>query len=213
VPAAGAAAIVRTTVLDVHDVPVACHPGHRRRDVQVTSVTARRLSVSRVTDACERWQKRAAGADRLPEVRSRACSPVLAPFPLNPVLPARDGARAEAFYRDVLGLDQLSPPGMDPMAFAAGNGSMVVLTELPDRTPPPYPVVAFLVEGIERLVSTLAERGVEFVDPRPASFAGTEGVIAGSIIDFGAVKSTWLRDSEGNILALNELTPAAGAEA
>jgi catechol 2,3-dioxygenase-like lactoylglutathione lyase family enzyme len=138
---------------------------------------------------------------------------VLAPFPLNPVLPARDAARAEAFYRDVLGLDQLSPPGMDPMAFAAGNGSMVVLTELPDRTPPPYPVVAFLVEGIERLVSTLVERGVEFVDPRPASFAGTEGVIDGSIIDFGAVKSTWLRDSEGNILALNELTPAAGAGA
>jgi len=29
---------------------------------------------------------------------------VLAPFPLNPILPAQDGARAEAFYRDVLGL-------------------------------------------------------------------------------------------------------------
>jgi catechol 2,3-dioxygenase-like lactoylglutathione lyase family enzyme len=44
---------------------------------------------------------------------------VLAPFPLNPILPARDGARAEAFYRDVLGLDHLSPPGADPMAFSA----------------------------------------------------------------------------------------------
>ena len=38
---------------------------------------------------------------------------MLAPFPLNPILPAKDGARAEAFYRDVLGLEQLSPPGMD----------------------------------------------------------------------------------------------------
>jgi catechol 2,3-dioxygenase-like lactoylglutathione lyase family enzyme len=136
---------------------------------------------------------------------------LLAPFPLNPVLPARDGARAEAFYRDVLGLEQLSAPGMDPMAFTAGNGSMIVLTELPDRTPAAYPVVAFLVEGIERLVSGLANRGVEFVVPQPATFAGTEGVIEGHVIDFGPVKSTWLRDSEGNILALNELTAPAGA--
>jgi catechol 2,3-dioxygenase-like lactoylglutathione lyase family enzyme len=134
---------------------------------------------------------------------------VLAQFPLNPVLPARDGARAEAFYRDVLGLDQLSAPGMDPMAFAAGNGSMIVVTELPDRTPPAYPVVAFLVEGIEALVAALAERGVELVVPQPARFAGVEGTIVGHVVDFRAVKSTWLRDSEGNILALNELTAAA----
>jgi catechol 2,3-dioxygenase-like lactoylglutathione lyase family enzyme len=130
---------------------------------------------------------------------------VLAPFPLNPILPARDGPRAEAFYRDVLGLRQLSPPGADPMAFAAGNDSMVVLTELPDRTPPPFPVVAFLVSGIEDLVRGLEARGVEFVTPEPASFAGIEGGIDGHVIDFGAVKSTWLRDSEGNVLALNEL--------
>lgn len=129
-------------------------------------------------------------------------------FALNPILPAADGPRAEAFYRDALGLQQLSPPGADPMAFGAGNGTMIVLSELRDRTPPPYPVVAFLVEGIEDLVAGLRERGVEFVDPQPATFAGTEGVIDGYVIDFGPVKSTWLRDSEGNILALNEIASA-----
>jgi catechol 2,3-dioxygenase-like lactoylglutathione lyase family enzyme len=130
---------------------------------------------------------------------------VLAPFPLNPILPAQDGPRAEAFYRDVLGLRQLSPPGADPMAFAAGNDTMIVLSELRDRTPPPYPVVAFLVAGIDEVVAGLIDRGVEFVDPAPASFAGREGVIAGMVIDFGPVRSAWLRDSEGNVLALNEL--------
>jgi predicted enzyme related to lactoylglutathione lyase len=135
-------------------------------------------------------------------------SSVLARFPLNPILPAQDGARAEAFYSDVLGLEQLSAPGMDPMAFGAGKGSMVVLSELADRVPPSYPVVAFLVEGIEELVQGLSERGVELVAPQPASFAGEQGVIEGFIIDFGAVKSAWLRDSEGNILALNEVTAA-----
>ena len=130
---------------------------------------------------------------------------MLAPFPLNPILPAQDGPRAEAFYRDVLGLRQLSPPGADPMAFAAGNDTMIVLSELRDRTPPPYPVVAFLVAGIDEVVAGLIDRGVEFVDPAPASFAGREGVIAGMVIDFGPVRSAWLRDSEGNVLALNEL--------
>jgi catechol 2,3-dioxygenase-like lactoylglutathione lyase family enzyme len=129
---------------------------------------------------------------------------VLGRFPLNPILPAQDGARAEAFYRDVLGLEQLSPPGADPMAFGAG-GAMVVLTELPDRVPPDYPVVAFLVEGIDEVVRALAGRGVDFVPPAGQSFAGAEGRLEGHVVDFGPVRSTWLRDSEGNLLALNEL--------
>jgi hypothetical protein len=66
-----------------------------------------------------------------------------------------------------------------------------------------------IIEPFEQLISALTDRGVEFLDPQPGSFAGTEGVIDGYVIDFGPVKSTWLRDSEGNILALNELTPAA----
>jgi catechol 2,3-dioxygenase-like lactoylglutathione lyase family enzyme len=130
---------------------------------------------------------------------------MLASFPLNPILPAQDGARAEAFYREVLGLQQLSPPGADPMAFGAGNGSMVVLSELRNREPPAYPVVSFLVEGIDDLVRGLAERGVEFLPLDVETFAGVEGVRDGHVVDFGAVRSTWLRDSEGNVLALNEL--------
>ena len=40
----------------------------------------------------------------------------------------------------------------DPMMFTAGAGTSIVVTELPDRAPPPYPVVSFLVEGIDELV-------------------------------------------------------------
>ena len=134
---------------------------------------------------------------------------MLGSFPVSPILPAQDGARAEAFYRDILGLEQLSAQGADPMAFAAGNGSMVVLSELRDRKPPPYPVVSFLVEGIDDVVHALTVRGVEFVVPDGDSFAGVQGVREGHVVDFGAVRSTWLRDSEGNLLALNQL--AAGS--
>jgi catechol 2,3-dioxygenase-like lactoylglutathione lyase family enzyme len=131
---------------------------------------------------------------------------VLDRFPVNPVLPAQDGDRARAFYRDVLGLTLVSGPADDPMMFTAGGGTSIVVTELPDRTPPPYPVVSFLVEGIEDLVEVLQARGATFAPiPGAASFAGQAGALHGAVRDFGAVKSAWLRDSEGNLLAFNEL--------
>ncbi|HEX4033534.1 MAG TPA: VOC family protein [Solirubrobacteraceae bacterium] len=133
---------------------------------------------------------------------------MLGAHPLNPILPAQDGARAEAFYRDALGLRQLSPPGGDPMVFAAGGATTLALTELPDRVPPSYPVIAFMVSGIEQLVRDLTARGVSFVEPGASSFQGREGTIGGAITDYGAVRSAWLRDSEGNILALNEIVTA-----
>jgi predicted enzyme related to lactoylglutathione lyase len=127
-------------------------------------------------------------------------------FPLNPILPAKDGPRAEAFYRDTLGLKQLTPPGADPMGFQAGDGTMLVISEIPGRPPPSFPVVSFIVTGIDDLVQALQERAVEFEELDLSSFGGVEGKVDGPITDFGMVKSAWLRDSEGNILALNELS-------
>jgi catechol 2,3-dioxygenase-like lactoylglutathione lyase family enzyme len=131
---------------------------------------------------------------------------VLDRFPVNPVLPAQDGDRARAFYRDVLGLALVSGATDDPMMFTAGAGTSIVVTELAERTPPPYPVVSFLVEGIEALVEELKARGATFAPlPGSASFAGQAGALQGEVMDFGAVKSAWLLDTEGNLLALNEL--------
>jgi catechol 2,3-dioxygenase-like lactoylglutathione lyase family enzyme len=61
--------------------------------------------------------------------------PVLERFYVNPVLPAQNGDRARAFYRDVLGLELVSGPQDDPMMFRAGGGTSIVITELPDRVP------------------------------------------------------------------------------
>lgn len=128
-------------------------------------------------------------------------------FYVNAVLPARDGDRARAFYRDLLGLKLLSGPTDDPMVFEAGGGTGVVVSEIPERTPPPYPMVSFLVSDIERLVEGLKAKGVAFEDlgASDASFRGREGVAAGEVVDFGAAKSAWFKDTEGNILALNEV--------
>jgi catechol 2,3-dioxygenase-like lactoylglutathione lyase family enzyme len=126
-------------------------------------------------------------------------------FHVNPILPAKDGARARKFYRDVLGLDLLTGPADDPMVFGAASGTSIALTELPDRVPPPYPMISFMVEDIEALVQELKARGATFQPPSAGSFAGVEGKAEGEIIDFGAVKSAFLKDTEGNIIALNEM--------
>lgn len=126
-------------------------------------------------------------------------------FYVNPILPAQDGDRARAFYRDVLGLELLSGATDDPMMFRAGSGTSIVLSEMPDRIPPTYPMVSFMVEGIEELVQALKARGATFKELAPGSFAGQEGVQRGEVMDFGPVKSAMLLDSEGNVLALNEI--------
>jgi catechol 2,3-dioxygenase-like lactoylglutathione lyase family enzyme len=130
---------------------------------------------------------------------------MLGEFFCNPVLPAGDGDRARRFYRDVLGLGLASGPTDDPMFFSAGGGSAVVVTEIPGREPSGYPVVSFLVTDIERVVDGLVARGVEFVAPSTSTFAGVEGTVGGYVTDYGPVKSAILRDSEGNVLALNEI--------
>jgi catechol 2,3-dioxygenase-like lactoylglutathione lyase family enzyme len=130
---------------------------------------------------------------------------VLADCYSNVVLPAKDADRARAFYRDVLGLTLMSGPTDDPMMFQAGAGTGLLVTEMPDRGPAGYATVSFLVTDIEALVVELAARGVELVTPGSTSFQGTEGAATGAVVDYGTVKSVWLRDSEGNLLALNEL--------
>ena len=130
---------------------------------------------------------------------------MLADFYANVVLPAKDGDRARAFYRDVLGLTLITGPDDDPIMFSAGAGTSLLVTEMPEREPAGYATVSFLVTGIEEVVAGLAARGVEFVPPGASSFQGVEGRIEGAIVDYGAAKSVWLRDSEGNLLALNEL--------
>ncbi len=66
--------------------------------------------------------------------------------------------------------------------------------------------MSFTVERIEELVGELKARGATFQPlAGSASFAGQEGNRDGEVMDFGAVKSAFLQDSEGNLLALNEI--------
>jgi hypothetical protein len=90
------------------------------------------------------------------------------------------------------------------MVFCAAGGSSIALSEMPDRVPPPYPMISSMVTGIEEIVDSQKARGASFQPPVAASFAGGEGKAVGDVVDFGQAKSAFLKDPEGNVIALNE---------
>ncbi len=103
-------------------------------------------------------------------------------------------ARAVAFYRDILGIPLLfqAPPGL---AFFDAGGVRLMLG-LPERSEfaPPGSILYFRVDDIAAAYAGLSERGVEFVD-------------APHLIARMPDHELWmafLRDSEGNMLALME---------
>ncbi|MFE4230603.1 VOC family protein [Arthrobacter sp. NPDC056886] len=90
------------------------------------------------------------------------------------------------------------------MLFGAAGGSSIALSEMLDRIPPPYPMISFMVTGIEEIVDSLKARGASFRPPVAARFAGVEGKAVGDVMDFGHAKSAFLKDPEGNVIALNK---------
>lgn len=62
-----------------------------------------------------------------------------------------------------------------------------------------------MVTGIEQVVRGLECAGVIFEQPGASTFQGQAGAAVGSIVDYGPVRSAWLKDTEGNCIALNEV--------
>lgn len=131
--------------------------------------------------------------------------PMLDRFPVSAVLPAQNADRARAFYRDVLGLELLSDPDDEVLTFRAGSGTTVVLTETEGRVPVKHPVVHFAVEEIDTLVPALKERGATFVPLSAGGSYAEAGTRTPDVANLGTVKSAFLRDSEGNVLALTQV--------
>ncbi|WP_036726121.1 VOC family protein [Patulibacter minatonensis] len=131
-------------------------------------------------------------------------------FPVTAVLPAHDLGRARRFYTEVLGLQATADPEDELQSFRAGDGTLVALAEAPaDRVPVAYPVASFAVRGIDELVAGLKERGAGFVPlSSGGAYAGGDEGRDPDVANFGPVKAAFLRDSEGNVLALNQVSRA-----
>ncbi len=119
------------------------------------------------------------------------------------LLPADDVERATAFYAEKLKLPRAEiPVGPNDVAFAAGEGTGLYISENLAGARAKHAVAAWHVENIEEVVRELRSRGVEF-EREQHDFPGVE-VDHRGIIDVGGDKAAYFRDSEGNLLSISE---------
>lgn len=123
---------------------------------------------------------------------------LLADCEASTVLIAQDLERAKAFYTEKLGL-KLSPGPEGIAMLEAGNGSKIVIYEK-DAPVATNTVLGFSVTNLESLLAELKAKGVE-QDMR----ALPEGADENGIMHHGTMKGAWINDSEGNIIALNDM--------
>ena len=115
-------------------------------------------------------------------------------------LPVEDLARARTFYEEKLGLTPSRE--VEGALFYEGNGnSGFLLFPTGGRPSGQHTQMAWFVKDLAATVTELKRRGVRFEE---YDFPGLKTI--DGIADLGYEKSAWFRDSEGNLLALGELT-------
>jgi predicted enzyme related to lactoylglutathione lyase len=116
------------------------------------------------------------------------------------VLPAVDANRAYAFYHDTLGMDVEWLPDTAGYFFVnAGKGSQILVFQR-EATKAEHTAVSFAVDDIVSAVAALKARGVVFEE---YDYPGLKTV--DSVATMGATRSAWFKDSEGNIIGLNQM--------
>lgn len=119
-------------------------------------------------------------------------------YPLYPTLPAADLDRARKWYQDKLGV---TPAQEDPegLIYRTGGGRW-------DLYPSSFAgsnqatAATFIVDDLRRVVDELTRRGVVFEQYHfPELETDSTGVAT-----LPTVLMAWFRDSEGNILALEQ---------
>ena len=121
---------------------------------------------------------------------------------LWPTLPALDLDRARQFYSTRLGLDPTREVS-GGLIYEYGPGNSFLLYPSSGAASGAHTQAAWLVSDIEVVVSELRARGVVFEDYDAPGLKTVDG-----IADLGYERSAWFKDSEGNLLAVGQLTLA-----
>ncbi len=117
-------------------------------------------------------------------------------FPMYSYIPARDVARARRFYEDKVGLKpKLEIAG--GVVYEFGKGTACFLYPTKNAGTSKASQAFWQVDDIEREVAELKERGVRFEEYDTPEMKTTNSIFTG-----GGAKAAWVKDSEGNILAV-----------
>ena len=124
---------------------------------------------------------------------------MLANAQVHPTLPVVDIERAKKFYEEKLGLKVI---GTDPSPGAklkAGDGTSLYIYQR-GATKADHTAAAFTVSDVDAVVKGLKAKGVEFDEVEIMGIKTIDGVAT-----FGDMKAAWFKDTEGNILSVNNM--------
>ena len=113
-------------------------------------------------------------------------------------LPAKDLARARQFYADKLGLEPTSEE-MGSLMYETGKGTGFLLYESQFAGTNQATAMGLAVTDFDSAIEDLRARGVTFEDYDMPGLKTENGVATMP----GGMKTAWFKDSEGNILALD----------
>ena len=124
---------------------------------------------------------------------------MLSNVPVSAVLPAQDLARAKQFYTEKLGLPVVSDmPG--GVVFGAGSGTKLVVYERKQPNKAEHTEAGFDVKDLVAEIKELTAKGVTMEQYDMPGLKTDEN----GIVSYGPMKSAWIKDTEGNIIALNQ---------
>lgn len=118
---------------------------------------------------------------------------------IAPTIPVTNLDRAKDFYGKKLGLESAGKDPVGGMYFKSEQGDMLYVYERPG-TPSEHTLASFQVPDVEKMVDDLRKEGVKPEEyDLPEQNIKTENGIA----EVGGMKAAWIKDPDGNILAIN----------
>jgi catechol 2,3-dioxygenase-like lactoylglutathione lyase family enzyme len=111
-----------------------------------------------------------------------------------------DLPRAISFYRDTLGLDEVESVPHVVTTFACG-GTRVEVYESQFAGSNKATAISFEVNDLEAVMADLRQKGVTFEEYDQPGIKTVNG-----IAEAMGIRSSWIKDPDGNILALGEFS-------
>ena len=122
---------------------------------------------------------------------------------VHPTLPVVELERATKFYQEKLGLKVIMEDPSPGALLQAGEGTTLYIYQRA-ATKADHTVAGFKVKDVEATVKELKAKGVVFEDVDFPGLKMVEG-IATMTIPAGEFKGAWFKDTEGNVLSINNM--------
>lgn len=115
-------------------------------------------------------------------------------------LPAKDVNRARAFWREKFGLEPVSDHD-DHLRYQVGAAQFLVFPSSGEASGT-HDQLGLIVTDVEGEVARLRSLGLRFEEYEIPVGRGT--TMTNGIIDRGFMKAAWFKDTEGNLISINQ---------